>query len=390
MRINCTPTPQRHGSPDPDDIDRLTNAVTSAFTVDELYLFGSAATGRLTRTSDLDLAIGVRPPPRAKRTDAATDDPHERVMRTMAAERRRENAIEKTFRKAVGWRRAIDIVHLAPGEIREKTTSDDVVYAIRTEGVRLVEDGAPIPYAQAVARGPLAPNAKAWTADTKSLLYEMSRQSDRFMDWAMLRAGRKSPGPTRRHQVAFMAARAVQTALRHRILAGGGDPPIQGDLETLETLRLDGSPDSKPLPADRLRRLASNQRRWRFKGDEAPTMTATLQSVWDAAIALDTITPRKAEPYYGRRGMTRLMWSVLRKTRNDPTNVEPRTPGRRIPRPRGKFRGRTKNVLAGARHWLKDPSGEDRVHTAGRAKTPEMKLPAEPRRTPATAVNRGF
>ena len=194
MRINCTPTPQKHGRPDPDDIDRLTDAVRSTFIVYELYLFGSAATGRLTHTSDIDLAIAVRPTPREKTVEAPIGDPRERVMRTMAADRRHESAIEKTFRKAVGWRRAIDIVYLEPGETKEETTTDDVVHAIQTEGVRLVDDGDPIPFTRAVARGALAPNAKAETASTTSRLFNMNDQSHRSMDWAMLRAGRKNPG----------------------------------------------------------------------------------------------------------------------------------------------------------------------------------------------------
>ena len=224
MRINCTPTPQRHGRPDPDDIDRLTEAATSAFIVEELYLFGSAATGRLTQTSDLDLAIAIRPAPRKKRVAGRTADPRERAMQTLAAERRHERAIETTFRKAVGWRRAIDIVYLAPGESTEETTADDVVHSIQTEGIRLVEDGTPIPFTDSVARGAIAPNAKAETISTKSRLFEMINQSHRAMDWAILRAGRKNPGPTRRHQITYMASRAVQTALRHRILADGGEP----------------------------------------------------------------------------------------------------------------------------------------------------------------------
>ena len=174
----------------------------------------------------------------------------------------------------------------------------------------LVEDGAPIPFTQALTRGAVAPKAKAKTRNTTSRLFDISEQSYRLMDWAMLRAGRKNPGPTRRHQIAYIAARAVQNALRHRILADGREPPIQGDLEMLETLRLDGSPDSKPIPADRLRTLAANQRRWRFAGDEAPTMTEMLQNVWDAAIALDTIRSPKGTAYYRTTGITRLKYSL--------------------------------------------------------------------------------
>ena len=213
MRINCTPTPQRHQRPDPEDIDRLARAATSAFTVDTLYLFGSAATGRLTHTSDIDLAIAVRPAPHSKTAEAPTADPHERAMRAIAAERRHEKAIETTFRKAVGWRRAIDIGHLAPRETEEETTSDDVVHAIQSEGIRLVKDGAPIPFARAVEMEALAPNANAKTASRTSRLFGMNDKSHRFMDWAMLRTGRKSPGPTRRHQIAYMASRAVHSAL---------------------------------------------------------------------------------------------------------------------------------------------------------------------------------
>ena len=306
MRIDCTPTPQKHGRPYPDDIDRLTNAVTSAFMVEELYLFGSAATGTLKETSDIDLAIALKPPEREKIAATPTTDWREHAKRGLAAEQHRETAIETTFRKAVGWRRAIDIVFLEPGEANDETTTDDVVHAIQNEGVSLVEDGAPIPFTQAVTRGAVGPKAKAKTRNTTSRLFDISEQSYRLMDWAMLRAGRKNPGPTRRHQIAYIAARAVQNALRHRILADGREPPIQGDLQMLEALRLANSADSRPIPADRLQRLASNQRRWRFTGDQTPTMTEMLQNVWDAATALDTIKSPKARAYYRTTGITRL------------------------------------------------------------------------------------
>ena len=135
MRIDCTPTPQKNGRPYPDDIDRLTNAVTSAFMVEELYLFGSAATGTLKETSDIDLAIALKAPEREKMAATPTTDWREHAKRGLAADRRRETAIEKTFRKTVGWRRAIDIVFLEPGEANEETTTDDVVHAIQNEGV---------------------------------------------------------------------------------------------------------------------------------------------------------------------------------------------------------------------------------------------------------------
>ena len=306
MRINCTPTPQKHGRPYPDDIDRLTNAVTSAFMVEELYLFGSAATGTLKETSDIDLAIALKAPEREKRTATPTTDWREHAKRGLAAERRRETAIETTFRKAVGWRRAIDIVFLQPGEANEETTTDDVVHAIQNEGVSLVEDGAPIPFTQAVTRGAVGPKAEAKTRNTTSRLFDMNEQSYRLMVWAMLRAGRKNPGPTRRHQIAYIAARgrpecpAAQNPGRRPRATNTGRSSHARSTASREL------GDSRPIPAEKLQRLASNQQRWRFTGDEAPTMTEMLQSVWDAATALDTIKTRKARAYYRTTGITRL------------------------------------------------------------------------------------
>ena len=85
---------------------------------------------------------------------------------------------------------------------------------------------------------------------------------------------------------------------------------MQGDLDMLEALRLDGSPDSEPIPAERLRTLTANQQRWRFAGDEGPTMTQMLQNIWDAAIALDTIRSPKGVRYYTTTGITRLKCSL--------------------------------------------------------------------------------
>ena len=39
-------------------------------------------------------------------------------------------------------------------------------------------------------------------------------------------------------------------------------------------------------------------------------MTEMLQNVWDTAIALDTIRPPKAVPYYRTAGITRLKCSL--------------------------------------------------------------------------------
>ena len=127
------------------------------------------------------------------------------------------------------------------------------------------------------------------------------------MNWAMLRAGRSEPGPTHRHQVAHMAARAVKTALQNRMLLDGREPPLQGTLETLETLRMENRPDSKPIQARRLRTLTANEHRWRFEGEGTPSMTEMLQTVRDAAAALDTIRKRGSRTsYYPGTGIAKL------------------------------------------------------------------------------------
>ena len=307
MRINCTQTPQTDGRPDPDDIDKLTNAVTAAFAVDELYLFGSAATRKLTNTSDLDVAIAVNRVKHRAPPGRPNEHTMDRVARVAAAKRRLETAIQRTIRKAIGWRRAIDVLFITPGEINEKTSTDDVLHSIQTEGISLVENGTAIPYTRALTNGAIAPNTKGETPDRAHHLYDLVHYSNDYMDWAMLRAGRKNPSPTQRHQIAYMAARALRTALQHRILADSGEPPMQGDLQMFEALRLANSPKSAPIPGNRLKTLASNQQRWRFAGDEPPAMTEMLQCVWDAAAALDTIKKPKTDEYYPKDGITRLM-----------------------------------------------------------------------------------
>ena len=158
MRINCTPTPRRDGKPEPDDIDRLSDAATRVRGLQALYLFGSGATGKLGPRSDLDIAITIDPQKRS--TKPKRMDPVEHSRRIGAVARARERGIETALRKAIGWRRAIDFVFLAPHELNRGASADDFVHGIRTQGLRPVINGEQIPFTQAAANGPPAPGAE--------------------------------------------------------------------------------------------------------------------------------------------------------------------------------------------------------------------------------------
>ena len=308
MRIDCTRTPQEDGKAVPADIDRLTAAITTALRVREVYLFGSGATGRLTASSDLDLAIAVEPPPREPKRSTDTSGGMEWIKRVDAARRRQEATVERAVRKGVGWRRALDIVHLRPGEISREAYRETVTHGIRTTGIRLNdENGWPIPWRQALKKRPVAPDAQGKTIETGDLLEEMRGWSFNAMDRALLLAGRKNAGPTRLHKVSHLAARAVRDGLRHRILTAGVQPPLHGELQKLEALRLERSPRSTRIPVHRLALLATSQRRWRFVGEHVPTMTDALQALWDAKTALDTLRGDDETVYYPATGFDRLM-----------------------------------------------------------------------------------